>query len=196
MEAFPEYYTPPDQKAAMLRDRKGAVAGRKLAQRYGWKLGDTITLKGMIYPGNWEFVIRGIYEGTRKDADETVFFFHWDYLNESVRKTVPRRADQAGFYTITIDNPDLAAQTAEAIDRLFKNSFAETLTETEKAFQLSFVSLSEAILTAVKLVSLLVIFIIMAVVAQPMSVLTSRPDAEASPSNCFKAGSRARMNSR
>jgi putative ABC transport system permease protein len=167
---YPEFILDDDQKEALFRDRKGCVVGQRLARRFGWRIGDTITLKGTIFPGNWELVVRAIYRGREQSTDETLFFFHWDYLNESVRKTVPRRADQVGFYTITIDNPDLAAQTAEAIDQMFRNSFAETLTETEKAFQLSFVSLSEAILTAVKLVSLLVIFIIMVVAANTMAM--------------------------
>ena len=68
MRAYSEYYIPPGQKAAFLRDRKGAVAGRKLAARYGWRIGDVITLKGTIYPGTWEFVLRAIYQGTRRDA--------------------------------------------------------------------------------------------------------------------------------
>lgn len=170
MEAFPEYYIPPDQKAAMLRDRKAAVAGKKLAQRYGWKIGDAITLKGMIYPGSWEFVIRGIYEGTRKDADETVFFFHWDYLNETLKKAGAGRADQVGSFIVIARSPDIVADVAERIDRMFKNSLAETLTETEKAFVLGFISMSDAIITAIELVSFVVIAIILAVVANTMAM--------------------------
>src|SRR5512136_2976054 len=52
---YPEIIIPPAQLAAFLRDRKGAVAGRKLADRFGWKIGDTVTLKGTIFPGNWDF---------------------------------------------------------------------------------------------------------------------------------------------
>jgi putative ABC transport system permease protein len=170
LESFPEYYTPPEQKAAMLRDRKGAIAGRKLAQRYGWKIGDIITLKGMIYPGNWEFVLRGIYEGIRKDADETVFFFHWDYLNETLKKTVPGRGDQVGSFIVITKSPDTVADVSERIDKMFKNSLAETLTETEKAFVLGFISMSDAIITAIELVSFVVIAIILAVVANTMAM--------------------------
>lgn len=168
LELYPEYVVSADQKEAFLRDRKACIAGSKLARRFGWEVGDNITLKGTIFPGNWEFVLRAIYTGRDKSTDQSQFFFHWDYLNESLKKTVPRRADQVGFYIIGLTNPDLAAKTAEAIDDMFKNSFAETLTETEKAFQMSFVSLSEAIITAIRLVSLVIIVIIMAVVANTM----------------------------
>lgn len=170
LKLYPEYILPPDQKGAFLRDRKAVIAGQKLAAKYHWKIGDTITLKGTIFPGNWEFVLRGIYQGRDKSTDETQFFFHWDYLNESLKKTAPLRADQSGFYLIGVDNPDMAEEVAVAIDRTFKNSLAETLTETEKAFQLSFVSMSEAIVVAIQLVSFVVIIIIMAVMANTMAM--------------------------
>ncbi len=170
LELYPEYIIPPDQQAAFLRDRKSFVAGRKLAARYNWRIGDTVVLKGTIYPGNWEFVLRGIYKGRDKGTDESTFFFHWDYLNEDVRKKASRRADQVGFYMIGVTNPAQAAEVAARIDGAFKNSLAETLTETEKAFQLSFVSMSDAIITAIRLVSFVVIIIILAVVANTMAM--------------------------
>lgn len=170
LELYPEYVLPPDQTAAFLRDRKAAIAGQKLVAKYGWGIGDTITLKGTIYPGNWEFVLRGIYQGKDKSTDETQFFFHWDYLNETLKRTTPRRADQPQFYLIGVDNPNLAFEVSITVDKTFKNSLAETLTETEKAFQLSFVSMSEAIVVAIQLVSFVVIIIIMAVLANTMAM--------------------------
>ena len=170
MDAYSEYYIPPEQRAALLRDRKGAMVGRKLADRFKWKIGDTIVLKGTIYPGNWEFTLRGIYRGTRKDADETVFFFHWDYLNETLKKTVPVRADQVGAFIEVVKDPNEAAAVAARIDNIFKNSLAETLTETEKAFVLGFISMSETIITAIQLVSIVVIAIILAVVGNTMAM--------------------------
>jgi putative ABC transport system permease protein len=170
LDLYPEYVLSPEEKTAFLRDRKAFVAGRKLAARFGWKIGDTVTLRGTIFPGNWDFVIRGIYRGREESTDETQFFFHWDYLNESLKKTAPSRADQAGFYMIGITRPDRATEVALAIDKTFKNSLAETLTETEKAFQLSFISMSETIIIAIQLVSFVVIIIIIAVVANTMSM--------------------------
>ncbi|MCG6983140.1 MAG: FtsX-like permease family protein [Deltaproteobacteria bacterium] len=168
LSLYPEYLLPNDQEQAFYRDRKSCVVGRKLAKRFGWKIGDTITLIGTIFPGKWDFVLRGIYRGRDDTIDENQFFFHWDYINETLKKTAPRRADQVGFYIVGITSPELAAKTAEAIDGTFKNSRAETLTETEKAFQMSFVSMSEAIITAIRLVSFVVIVIILVVVANTM----------------------------
>jgi putative ABC transport system permease protein len=170
LNLYPEYILPPDQRETFLRDRKSFVAGRKLAARFGWKIGDIVTLKGTIFPGNWEFVLRAVYRGKEENTDETQFFFHWDYLNETLKKTVPLRADQVGFYMIGVTRPDRAAEVALAIDRTFKNSLAETLTETEKAFQLSFISMSEAIIVAIQLVSFVIIIIIIAVAANTMSM--------------------------
>jgi len=170
LKLYPEFVLPPAKLAAVNRDRKACVAGRKLAERFGWKIGDTIVLKGTIFPGNWEFVLRGIYHGRDKTADESQMFFHWSYLNETVKKLVPRRADQVGFYMIGITSPSLASQVTMAIDGLFRNSLAETLTESEKAFALGFISMTEAIVIAIKLVSFVVIIIIMAVVANTMDM--------------------------
>jgi len=170
LELYPEFVLSPEDKAAFIRDRRGAVAGRKLAAKYGWKVGDQITLKGTIFPGQWDFVLRGIYHGAQKSTDETQFFFNWDYLNETMKKTVPRRADQAGFYMIGVSKPDLAAEVSQEVDSIFKNSLAETLTETEKAFQLGFVAMTEAIMVAIKIVSYVVIVIIMVVAANTMAM--------------------------
>lgn len=169
-ELWPEFVLTEKQKNDFLHDRKACVAGRKVAEKYGWKIGDTITLRGTIFPGNWDFTLRGIYKGAYKSSDETQFFFHWDYLNESLKKTSPNRADQVGWYIVGVKNPDLAADVAAAIDKTFKNSLAETITETEKAFQQGFVSMTEAIVIAVRIVSFVVIIIIMAVMANTMAM--------------------------
>ncbi len=171
-ELYPEFILSPNEKEAFFNDRKGCVVGRKLAARFGWKMGDIITLKGAIFFGNWDFVIRGIYRGRDKDTDETQFMFHWDYLNEKLKKTPHPWADQVGYYMIGVTRPDAATEVAIAIDQMFKNSLAETLTETEKAFQQGFIAMSGAIVMAVQIVSFVVIVIIMAVGANTMAMTT------------------------
>lgn len=169
-DLYPEYVVPEDQFRAFVRDRRGAIVGRKLADTYGWRIGDVVPLRGTIYAGNWEFVVRGIYDGRDRKTDTSQFFFHWQYLNESVRRLFPRRADTIGVYVVGIRDADRAAEVSRAIDEQFRNSLAETLTETEKAFQLGFVSMTEAIVVAIRIVSYLVIFIIMAVMANTMAM--------------------------
>ena len=60
------------------------IVGRVTAERYGFKVGDRVPIIGAIYPGNWDFTVRGIYKGTRKSDDETQFWFRWDHLQEKV----------------------------------------------------------------------------------------------------------------
>lgn len=165
---YPEFRLSEEERTAFLKDRKACVVGRKLAVRFGWRLGDSVTLKGTIYPGDWDFVVRGIYRGRDRNTDETQMFLHWQYLNEGVKKRFPGREDQVGFYMVGVTHRDLAAGASLAIDALFKNSYAETLTETERAFQLGFVSMTEAILTAIQFVAMVIVFIILAVVANTM----------------------------
>lgn len=169
-DLYPEFVVPPAQMRDFQRDRNGAIVGRKLADTYGFKVGDVVPLRGTIFPGTWEFVVRGVYDGAQATTDTSQFFFHWDYLNETMKKTAPRRVNSVGVYIVGLASADRAAEVAAAIDQTFKNSLAETLTETEKAFQLGFVSMTEAIVVAIKIVSFLVIFIIMAVMANTMAM--------------------------
>ena len=171
LELYPEFVIDDaGQKAAFLRDRKGCLIGAKLAKRFGWKVGDNITLRGTIFPGDWEMTVRAIYRGARSNTDETQLFFHWAYLDETMRLNYPQRAGQVGFYLVGISDANRAADIAKAIDAQFANSLAETLTETEKAFQMGFVSMSEAIILAVRLVSFVVVLIILAVSANTMAM--------------------------
>jgi putative ABC transport system permease protein len=168
LEVYPEFLVPEGERDAFLKDRKGCLVGRALAERFGWAVGDAVTLKGTIYSGEWPLTVRGIYRGRDRGTDESQFFFHYDYLNERLKERNPRRANQVGVIVIEIRSADQAPEVSAAVDALFRNSLAETLTETERAFQLGFVAMSATILTAIRLVSLVIIVIIMAVVANTM----------------------------
>jgi putative ABC transport system permease protein len=171
---YPEYVLKDEEKKAFLTDRQGAIVGRKLANEYGWKVGDQIPLRGTIFPGTWVFNLRGIWDGVDAKTDESQLLFHWKYLSESVRQRLARgNADFVGVYIVSINEPNNAPVVSERIDAMFKNSLGETLTETEKAFQLSFVAMSEAILVAISAVSLVIVVIIMAVMANTM-MMTAR----------------------
>jgi putative ABC transport system permease protein len=147
-----------------------ALIGRQLADQYGFKVGDVIPLRGSIYAGDWQFVVRGIFDGADDTKITRVMLFHWEYLNEWLNQRPARRANQVGVFIVGIDAPGRAAGIARAVDTEFQNSLAETLTETEQAFQLSFVSMSNEIIAAIKLVSYVVILIIMAVMANTMAM--------------------------
>ena len=170
LKAFPEFIIPEDQKLALAQDRRGALAGRKLAARYGWRLGDAIVLTGTYFPGEYRFVLRAIYTGREPTTDETQFLFHYDYLNESLKKMAPDQADKVGWFLVQVARPELAAKVSAQIDAMFKNSLAETLTETEAAFQMSFVEMTSAILVAIQVVSWMIIGVILGVLANAMAM--------------------------
>ncbi|SAK44124.1 ABC transporter ATP-binding protein [Caballeronia glebae] len=170
LDLYPEFIISEQQRADYRRDRKGALIGRQLADQYGFKVGDVIPLKGTIYPGTWDFVVRGIMEGRDESTITRQLIFHYDYLNETARKTTKRNVDQVGVYVVGIKDPDEAAAVSRNIDNVFRNSLAETLTETEQAFQLGFVAMSNQIIAAIRVVSYVVILIIMAVMANAMAM--------------------------
>ena len=178
LDMYPEFLLAPAERKAFLLDRQGCIVGRKIADVYGWKIGDQIPLRGTIFPGTWTFNLRGIYDGADKGTDQSTMFFHWQYLNETAKQKFPRRADQIGVFVVQLKDPGDAAAVSGAIDAAFKNSLAETLTETEKAFQLGFVAMTEAILLAIQAVSYVVIIIIMAVMANTMAMTARERGSE------------------
>ena len=175
---YPEYVIEPTQKLDFLRDRKGALVGRKIADTYGFKVGDNVSLIGQIYSGDWAFTIRGIYDGAQPNTDTTQFFFHWDYLNERMKTAAPTRVNQIGVFVVGVQDAGRVADISLAVDQEFKNSQAETLTETEKAFQLGFVAMTEAIVIAIRIVSFVVIIIIMVVLANTIAMTARERYAE------------------
>jgi putative ABC transport system permease protein len=133
LEMYPEFAMPPQQRAAWLADRQGAIVGRDLADRFGWKLGDRIPIQGTIWEprqgDTWEFNIAGIYDGD-DGVDKTQFFFNYDYLDEN--RQVGEGA--VGWYVVRIDDPARATELASRFDDMFVNSQAETKTTTESGF--------------------------------------------------------------
>ena len=100
-------------------------------------------LEGDVFPGQWEFVVRGIYQPRDQTTDPTNMMFHYKYLEERVRQEMPQRSGEIGWYIVRIDDPDNSATISQEIDKLFANSRAETKTETERAFQQNFLSVGE-----------------------------------------------------
>jgi putative ABC transport system permease protein len=147
-------------KEDFFADRNACIVGKGLADKYGWKLGDTIPLFSEIYPGDWKFRVAGIIEGTDDASVGNTMYFHWARLNEALPQA---RKDTVGLFTATVANASESPRVIRDIDALFANSDNETHTETEKAFRLSFVTGSGAILSALEAVSG-VILIIMALI--------------------------------
>jgi len=175
---YPEFEFEPGQWQDFLRDRRGAAVGRQLAELYGFEVGDRLPIRGTIYPGNHEFTIRAIYEGRDEATITRQMYFHYDYLNEYLKARSSRAANTVGVFVVDVDDPVRVADVARAIDAEFANSLAETLTETEKAFQLSFVAMVETIVQVISSVSYIVILIILAVAANTMAMTARERLAE------------------
>ena len=164
LKMYPEFLLPEAQKKAWLADRTGAIIGRDLAARFGWKIGDRIPLQATIWTGKggartWELNIVGIYDGATKATDLTQLFFRYDFFDEF------RAGGQGliGWYVIRIKDPSAVNEVCRTIDALFANSPAETKTQPEKAFLQGFANqvgnvgaIMTAVVTAVFFTMLLV----------------------------------------
>lgn len=161
---YGETKIPDDQRKAFERDRTACVVSRDLADKYHFHVGDRITLVGDIFPGDFEFTIRGIFDSPRPGE---VLYFNRDYLEQSMPE---RRRGTAGMFVIKIDDPSNATRIAEAIDNEYRNATVQTKTETEQAFSLSFVSLIGNVKMFLVAISAAVMFTILLVSANTMAM--------------------------
>ncbi len=141
LQLYPEYRVPAEQLKAFQADQTGAIVGASLANRFGWKVGDTIPLQATIFPKNgsndWSFTLRGIYqmEDSKRAGEENQLMFHWKYFDQPN----DYMHGQVGWLMVRLDTVDQASRVALAIDALSQNSDHETKTQTEQAFNQAFV---------------------------------------------------------
>jgi putative ABC transport system permease protein len=139
LRMYPEIRLTPEERAAFLDDRTGCIVGDGLAKKYGFKVGDKLTL-GVGIPAygsrDYDFTIRGVYRAASSAVDNQSMMFHWKYADE---RSTPQ--GQIGWYVARVSNPDRAVQVANAIDAKFANSPYETKTDTEQAFSAQFASM-------------------------------------------------------
>jgi putative ABC transport system permease protein len=167
LDMYPEVRIPDDQRQAFLSERTAALVGRGLMERFGWKLGQNVTIRGTIFSGDWEFPIRAVYEPTDPAYGDQNFFFHYDYLYErSNHRAVP------GWYIVELADPAGAATVIDRIDTMFKNSSNPTHTVTEKAFNAGFVTMWGNIGFLVEAIGTAVFFAILLVAANTMMMAT------------------------
>lgn len=159
---FSEAVFDPKQVADFIADKAGCIVGIKTMERFKWKVGDKITLKGMVWQCNPELTIRGVY---REGIDETDLFFHHDYFDELT-------GDQGvtGCFWMKAKDAESIPGLIDRIDSTFRNTDAETKTETERAFQLGFVSMFGNIKMLLGSISLVIVFTMILVTASTMSM--------------------------
>ncbi len=169
LRMYPEFVVDPAQWKAFLDDRQGCAIGVKLAQRFGWKIGDKIPLKvpGYFGGGSWDFYVRALYHGTRSNDDESQFWLRHDYLNErapSFWKGI------VGWYIVRVANPDRSLAVARAIDAEFANSASESRTQTESAFAASMVKQMGNIEFLILAIGAVVFFTLLLVTGNTMAI--------------------------
>jgi putative ABC transport system permease protein len=171
-DVYPEWVMPEENWKAFANTRTSMVAGKMLAEKYHWKIGDKVPLKSNIFPQKdgskaWTFDLVGIYDGKDeqwKRATNQVFI-NFDYFDEANQFGKGR----AGMYVIRLDNPDLAKQVANAVDAKFENSPDETKTQTEKDWNISFVKQIGDIGLIVRWILFAVFFTLLLVVGNTMA---------------------------
>jgi putative ABC transport system permease protein len=161
-DVFTEAKIPKHELDAFIRERTACVVGIKTMERFGWKVGDRITLQGTIFGCDPELVIRGVYRGA---IDDTNLFFHHAYLNELMKPF-----DLAGTFWIKATSADAIPGLIDRIDGTFRNTDAETKTETERAFQLSFISMFGNVKTLIGSICTVIVFTMILVTAATMSM--------------------------
>jgi len=171
LDMYPEFTIAREQRDAFAKTRTGAVVGKRLADRFGWHVGQKLPISSEIHPKtdgslNWEFDLVGII-----DADDPAVRGNTDMVLINVAYFDEARQNgkgKTGWYIVRIAHPADSASVSEAIDTLFANSRAETQTETERAFQQSFLSAASAIITAMNIMSFVIIGIILLVLGNTM----------------------------
>jgi putative ABC transport system permease protein len=163
-----------DEVQAWVKDRTGAWVAGKLMNRFGWRVGDRITVIGGLFPFNLELTIRGTYHG----PDENGLFFHYDYFNELQRQSGTITPDRVASFWMKARTAEDVPRVAAAIDGMFRNSDAPTRTDTEKAFSLSFTAMLGNIRLFLSLIAGAVLFAIFLVTANTMAMTVRERSAE------------------
>ena len=163
VKVYGEWHIPADQEQAWIRDRAGALVGRKLAEKHGWKIGDKIILNGTIFPVNLNLTIRAMTDA--EDSAEALYF-DYTYVEEAVNWA----KGQDGMFAIRVDSADDVPIVAKSIDNMFRNSPTPTKTESEKAFQLGFIAMMGNVKAFILGISMAVVFAILLVSGNTMAM--------------------------
>jgi putative ABC transport system permease protein len=159
---FTEAIFDPKQMADFIQDKAACVVGIKTMNRFGWKIGDKVTLVGTIWDCSPELTIRAVY---REGIDETNLFFHHEYFDELMNDP-----GLVGTFWIKAKSAAVIPGLIKNIDDAFRNTDAETKTETERAFGLEFVSMFGNVRMLVGSISMVIVFTMILVTASTMSM--------------------------
>lgn len=162
-DVYPEFQMPSDQLEAWKHDRAGCIVDSDLARRHGWKLGDRINLKGTIFPVNPELTIRGIF--TSSSPTDSLYF-----NNTYVDEGYPDIKGRVGFFGVLANSPQDVPKVAKEIDDEFRNASRPTKTESERAFQLSWIATLGNVKAFILSICMAVVFATLLVSANTMAM--------------------------
>jgi putative ABC transport system permease protein len=168
-KVYDDMYVAPDVLDTWQHDAQGAIVGDVLAKKMGWKVGDRVSLVSGIYAvkPEWEFKIDGIYEAKARSVDRSSFFFHYKYMNEAMPET---RKNQVGWIVSRVDDPNRTADIAVSIDKIFDDQEIQTLSQDEHSFTAGFLAGISAVLTAINIVSGVILVIMMLVLGNTIAM--------------------------
>ena len=167
-DIYPEISIAPDAMARWKEDQQGAIVGVQLAKQLGIKVGDKVVLTGTIYPGDWQYTVDGLYTVTAQSGiPQSNFYFHWKYLNDSISE---RQKDKIGWVVTRVDDPTKSAQVSAAIYKMFDDEDNQTATMSERAMNQGFLGGASAILSALNIVSIIILVIMMLILGNTIAM--------------------------
>ncbi len=167
-DLYPEISVPPEALARWHEDKQGAIIGTGLARKLGVNVGDKVVLTGTIYPGDWQFTIDGLYTVTKQSGiDQSSFYFHWKYMNDGAPES---GKDKIGWVATRVDDAKKSAEVSAAIDKLFDDEDNQTVTMSERAMNQGFLGGVSAILSAVNVVSIIILIIMMLILGNTIAM--------------------------
>jgi len=167
-EVFDDMTVDPKELADWKATPNGVIIGDLIAKTFDVKVGDRFVITSDIYPGDWEFQVSGIYHPKRRNVDRNTVVLRWDFLNNDPRSVLSK--DTIGWVMSRIQNGGQSAQVSTAIDKVFDEKDDQTITMSERAFNLSFMGAFSAVLSAFKIVSIVILLIMFLILANTIAM--------------------------
>jgi putative ABC transport system permease protein len=165
-DVYPDLSVDPKAVETWRTDKQGVIVGKKLAEQFGWKVGDTIVLKSQVLPGDWQFHINGFYE-PRGSQDPRQFLLHWEYYNDGLPAQVQ---DQIGWLISRVKPGTSTATLTRQIDDMFSAWESGTISQDEGAFTSAFMGMFTAVLSIMNLVSMVILAIMMLMLGNTLAM--------------------------
>ncbi|WP_394828921.1 ABC transporter permease [Pendulispora albinea] len=178
-DVYDDFGVSKDQLEAFKKDRSAAIVGVLLAEKFGWKVGDRVTLESPLFPSTdgagWTFTVAGLYTPIAKAADRSSFFFHWERLDETLP---PEQRNAIGWIASRSTDPEDAVAASKAIDRIFDGRDVQTLSQDERAFTTGFLGMISSVLDVLGVLSFVILAVMALILANAVGMSTRERTGE------------------